>query len=897
MGIVFEAVQESLGRRVAVKVLPSAATLDSRALQRFQIEVQAAACLQHAHIVPVHAVGMVDGIPYAAMQLVEGKSLAQLIGELRSAAAPDAASEAGIAGGKAMDPLAVCLLSGRFDQDSEDPGNRRDQPDSGAATWERRPPVVKSRDRPPGDRVLRSIRSPAYFRSVARLGIQAAEALEYAHGQGIVHRDIKPANLLLDPHGCLWVTDFGLARLPGDSELTRTGELLGTPRYMSPEQAAGKRALVDRRTDIYSLGVSLYELLSLRPAIDGPDSPEVLRRIAEREPTPLRALNSSVPPDLATVVAKAMAKDPAGRYVTAQHLADDLACFLAGRPVSARPEPSWVRLLKRARRRPLLSALLLLVLVLMLALMLLGAWSYRSISREAEANHRRAESEYRAHIASQQTSAALALDRGITLAEGHQVGRGLHWMLRGLESAPPAAEDLRRACLINLAAWGETLPEPRAILTSSNSSPVALLALSRDGRTIAAGIHDGQLVLWDADTGERLGSARVPHRGFTRIEFHPEGRFLTTCGPDGLAQLWETAPLRPRGGPIRVPGRMTHLPFHPAGRGFLAPGPDGLQLRDPRTGQAVGPPLGLDEVKPTQEGLRGAVFGIGGDRLVTFGRGGFMRVWETATGRLAYPLPRHERDVSDVAFRPDGRRFATASDQGIRVWDAESGRLIVETSGSERRFSRVTFSPDGRTIMATDPADVVQLFDAETGRARPLSIAFGAGLGPLAFRPDGRLLASGGFDGTVRFFNTATGREVGPVLEHRGRVAGRSFRSDGRGLVTASSDGTVRVWDVTPIAPAARGVLGTVNARTVEFSPDGRLVATDGIDGAARVFEAATGRPVLPPLAHAAGRVRVARFSPDGHLLATGGDDSLVRLWELRPVHRPVRHSPSPTGC
>jgi WD40 repeat protein/serine/threonine protein kinase/tetratricopeptide (TPR) repeat protein len=891
MGIVFEAVQESLGRRVAVKILPSAATLDSRALQRFQIEAKAAACLQHPHVVPVHAVGTVDGIPYTAMQLVEGRSLAQLISELRRVTLLETADEAKVAGGEAIDPLAVCLLSGRFDPAEEKSGSGRGESESAAAIEIPRTPGVKPPDRPPGEIVIGSIRSPAYFRSVARLGIEAAQALEYAHGQGIIHRDIKPANLLLDRRACLWVTDFGLARLPGDSGLTLTGELLGTPRYMSPEQAAGKRALVDRRTDIYSLGVTLYELLSLRPAFDGPDSPEILRRIAECEPTPVRALNPAVALDLATVVAKAMAKDPVGRHVTAQHLADDLGCFLAGLPVSARPEASWARLLTWARRRPLPSALLLLVLVLGLALVALGGWSYRSMSREAEADHGRAESESRAHIASQRTAAALALDRGITLAEGHQVGRGLLWMLRGLESAPPEADALRSVSLANLAAWGDTLPAPRAILLSSTSSPLSALALSPDGRTIAVGSDDGQLVLWDADTGRRLDSVRVPHGGFTSIGFHPEGQFLTTCGMDGLAQLWEAAPLKPRGGLIHLPRGMTNVPFHPAGRGFLTVGGDSVQLRDLRTGQAVGPPLGLLDGKRNGGVLRGAVFAPSGDRIVTYGLDGFIRVWETAAGRLAGPPPQHESDVWAAAFRPDGRRLATASDPGIRVWDVESGRLVGESYRSELRFTGVTFSPDGRTIMATSDDGVVQLFDAATGRAGGWPLAFAGGLGWLAFRPDGRLLASGGVDGTVRFFNVATGREVGPVLEHRGRIMGLTFWPDGRWLVTVGRDGTVRIWDVTPLAPAARGVLGASNVRTVEFSPDGRLLATYGFDGAARVFEAATGRPILPPLVHASGPVRVARFSPDGRLLATGGDDSLVRLWDVatgRPVGPPL---------
>ena len=177
----------------------------------------------------------------------------------------------------------------------------------------------------------------SYIRTVARLGCQAAEALGYAHDQGIVHRDIKPANLLLDARGDLWVADFGMAYVQGDPGLTLTGDLPGTLRYMSPEQALGKRALVDRRTDLFALGATLYELLALRPSVDGGDRQEMLHRIAEENPEPLRRLNPAVPVDLATIVAKLLSKDPANRYQTAWLLADDLNRFLEGCPIAARP--------------------------------------------------------------------------------------------------------------------------------------------------------------------------------------------------------------------------------------------------------------------------------------------------------------------------------------------------------------------------------------------------------------------------------------------------------------------------------------------------------------------------------------------------------------------------------
>jgi tetratricopeptide (TPR) repeat protein len=219
---------------------------------------------------------------------------------------------------------------------------------------------------------------------VANLGVQAAEALEYAHEQGVLHRDVKPANLLLDRRGVLWVTDFGLARVPGDGGLTLSGDVLGTLRYMSPEQALARRALVDRRTDIYSLGATLYELLTLHPSVPGTDREEILRRIIDDEPVPVRRLNPAVPVDLATVVAKAMCKDPGRRYETAQHFADDLRRFLDGLPIAARPIGPLERVWRWCGRKPLPAGLAAGLVAASLAGVAGVAWSWREAVRQRD---------------------------------------------------------------------------------------------------------------------------------------------------------------------------------------------------------------------------------------------------------------------------------------------------------------------------------------------------------------------------------------------------------------------------------------------------------------------------------------------------------------------------------
>jgi eukaryotic-like serine/threonine-protein kinase len=278
MGVVYEAVQITLDRRVALKVLPVGASVDAKQLARFQIEVQVAAALHHSHIVPIFAVGCDRGVHYYAMQLIEGHSLAEALRDPRQEADCDAEN---VTAGKTTARVRL---------------------------------------------------SP---RKAALLAIQAACALEHAHSVGVLHRDIKPANLMVDGTGHLWVTDFGLARVKGGSDLTTSGDLLGTVRYMSPEQASGS-GLLDARTDIYSLGTTLYELLTAQPAFDGKDSQELIRQITSVEPLAPRKLNPDLPRDLETIVGKAMAKEPERRYATAQELADDLERFCEDRPILAR---------------------------------------------------------------------------------------------------------------------------------------------------------------------------------------------------------------------------------------------------------------------------------------------------------------------------------------------------------------------------------------------------------------------------------------------------------------------------------------------------------------------------------------------------------------------------------
>jgi serine/threonine protein kinase len=424
MGVVYEAEQISLGRRVALKVLPFAAAMDARQLQRFKNEAQAAAQLHHTNIVPVISVGCERGVHYYAMQFIDGHTLAAVIHELRQGAGPRVP-----AGGAAS--LASELVSGRW---APHPRTGGDPQRTMAYVSAPEAPLAEAPTAPVAAlSIERSTQSPGFFRAVAQLGVQAAEALEHAHQLGIIHRDIKPANLLVDAGGRLWVTDFGLAHCHSQPGLTMTGDLLGTLRYMSPEQALAQRVAVDPRTDVYSLGVTLYELLTLEPAYTGRSREEVLRQIAFEEPLPPCRLNKAVPPELETIVLKAMAKNPAERYATAQELADDLRRFLEDKPIKAKRPTLRQRAARWARRhKTVVRAALVVVVLAVVALAVSTVFIWRAKEELNRANENLKQSLERER--------RNAYRQRIALAEREWVAHDLNRMRQLLQDCPP---DLR----------------------------------------------------------------------------------------------------------------------------------------------------------------------------------------------------------------------------------------------------------------------------------------------------------------------------------------------------------------------------------------------------------------------------------------------------------------------
>ncbi len=403
MGVVYEAVQQSLGRHVALKVLSSASLLNATHLERFRLEARAAARLHHTHIVPVFGVGECDGLHYYAMQFIPGQSLDLVIDELRRMRRAKQGDATVVEPGDAWTrETAAGLLSGALPRAGEEDGQHEEKGADGNGAGDRGNPSPKNeptsalRSVAAGDRARLDPSLPGrgnqaeftssggrdFYQSVARVGLQVAEALAYAHGEGILHRDVKPSNLLLDARGNVWITDFGLAKDEAADGLTQTGDFVGTLRYMAPERIDGWS---DPRSDVYGLGATLYELATLRPIFGDFSRGRLIEQICYDAPTRPSKLDSALPADLETIILKSIDKEPGERYHAAAEMAEDLRRFLVDRPILARRSTPAEQLVRWARRNPLVASLTGAVAALALLAVVILSVSNAKIRKESAA--------------------------------------------------------------------------------------------------------------------------------------------------------------------------------------------------------------------------------------------------------------------------------------------------------------------------------------------------------------------------------------------------------------------------------------------------------------------------------------------------------------------------------
>jgi WD40 repeat protein/serine/threonine protein kinase len=839
-GSVYKARDAELDRTVAIKV-PRAGTFASHEEEeRFLREARSAAQLKHPSIVQVHEIARDGGVPYIVTDFIDGPTLADLI----------------------------------------------------------------------------TGRRPS-FREAAELVAKIADALDYAHSMGVIHRDIKPANILLQrgsrelavgsrgkrqtssasetrlptANSLLpFLTDFGLARRDeGDVSVTIDGQVLGTPAYMSPEQASGE-GRVDARGDIYSLGVVLYVLLAAELPFRG-NTRMLLHQVLHDEPRGPRSLNDTVPRDLETICLKAMAKSADRRYATAREFGDDLRRWLNGEPIRARPVAPSERLWRWARRKPLVAGLSAAVIVLLLGVSVVSVTAF-VLTRNALHSETQAKSEANQHAAAkadlaekekdarQKTQLALQdsrhqlalnyVQRGVALAESGKASTGMAWLLRGLETAD--ANDRLRSGILNLmAGWSESagicLPHDAAV-TDATFSP--------DGRFAVTSSEDKTCRLWDAVTGEPI-AVPLRHDGAVRaVVVCPDGKTILSGSIDKTARLWNTATGEPIGEPMQHDGPVVAVAFSADGQTVLTGSSDKTaRLWSAATGEPRGTPLRHDGA------IVAVAFSPTGTVAITGSADRTARLWDATTGEPRGEPLRHDGSVVAVSFSPDGRQVLTGSDdRTARLWNKVTGEPVGAPLSHEDRVVAAAFSPDGETIVTGSYDKTARLWNATTAELIGTPLRHKGPVFVVGFSPDGQTVLTGGWDNAARLWDVTTGEPRGEPLRHGDWLRAAVFSPDGKTILTASLDNTARLWHTASTNPRGTILRHDDWVYAVAFSPDGKTVLTASMDKTARLWDAATGESIGSPLYHD-DRILAAAFSPDGRSILTGDADRTASLWDL----------------
>ncbi|MFQ5732526.1 MAG: protein kinase [Planctomycetaceae bacterium] len=771
-----------------------------------------------------------------------------------------------------------------------------------------------------------------------------ARAVQFAHDKGIVHRDLKPSNVLIETGGQPKVMDFGLAkRVEGDSGLTATGQVIGTPSYMPPEQAGGRSTAVGTSADVYSLGAMLYCLVSGRPPFQAATAVETLIQVVEQDPVAPRQINPGVCKDIETICLKCLEKEPQRRYVSAAALADDLDRWLAGRPIVARPVTRRERLSKWIRRNRVVAGLLAAVAIslvggaIIAALFAVEARKQADLAEErerkavaektiADVERRRAESararaEFQA-LRAETARYAIQMDLAARAWERHEIIRAQRaidrlprqfrnaWEARHLQSlcrrkamfVMPTRGDAGRVTAVAFHPGGQRLVsaaanQPVKVWDARTGAEIVRVdhiawsvAVSPDGKKIVTGGADHKVKIWDAQSGRPilvLSGHQGPVRG---IAFNPDGSRLVTGSLDKTVRIWNTTTGQEiatlRGHTLGV----LDVAFGPFGKRIASAGSDGSVVV-----------WNVETARPTltllgHSGLVSAVqFGPAGRWIVTGSADKTVRVWDAQTGREASRFESQTSAVTGVRWRSDGLQILSAGQDGtISAWDVVSGQVAFTLKGHTDSVTCVAYSPDGRRIVSGSRDRTIKVWNPKTQHATRVLSGHTKHVTSVAFDRDGNRVASGSWDASVRIWNSDSGEQILRLDGHNGPVNGVRFSRNGRRLVTGSQDTTCKVWDASTgkCIKTLAGHAGSVFS--VDFGPDGRRVVSGGTDTIIRIWDAQTGRLIRTLRGHR-DRVSSVCYSFDGKWIVSGSDDRDVRLWDAE-TGRPIRTFAGHTG-
>jgi serine/threonine protein kinase/WD40 repeat protein/Tfp pilus assembly protein PilF len=858
MGVVYEAEQETLGRRVALKVLPRQALLRPTYLERFRREAKAAGRLHHTNIVPVFGVGECDGTHFYVMQFIRGEGLDRVLRDLRRLRAVPGSPTA--TGQPFEGSVAHSLLTGRFAAAPATPAD-----DSGT-----RPAPLTDEETPSSSSLSASSPEGHYFRGIARVAVQVADALAYAHRQRILHRDIKPSNLLLDQQGTVWVTDFGLAKAEGTDDITQTGDIVGTVRYMAPERFDGQSL---PQSDVYALGVTLYELLTLRSAFDDTNRARLVEKVLHEPPVSPRKLDTHIPRDLETIVLKAMAKEPAQRYQTAQEMGDDLRRFLNGEPIKARRTSLLGRARLWSRRHPALAGLYVVLFVAALGFAVTAVY-LNTLLRQKDRAEQQAIQELFASYVAQANASRFSQQPGQRFDTLDAIEKAV-LIARERAMAPAQIDRLR-----NLAIAALALPDLRVLDEWQLFGEESTGAWSSDAanRLLAVTLKGGWIVVYR--TEDRTEIARLPGQGLPYVGFSKDGRFLVNC--DGQRfQVWDLDGAEPHAVfPDLEQGRTL---WHPDSRHLVVCRPDGsIALHDLSRGESVRTLTGPTEGKvvPWSFDSQGRMLAL------TIGLRAFLLDMRTATAR---PLP-HSGACRDVACHPSGRYVALAIEpRTIEVWDVERSQRVSEVEGSTSGAVGLTFTPDGELLLSWSWDGKLRFWNFRTAR-QVLEYPRGQ---TCAFGRDGHCIFTNGT--RLVLAEIATGREYRTLVQSSGRKDVRYIWSavhpDGRLLAVQTSDG-LGFWDLDSGAEVAALEGVPVNAHAFASSQELLINSPFGLFSLP-VRQAAPGMPhyrLGPPARLHPGANAAFGCSKDGRIITQGnfpndGATLILREDGSRTVH------------
>jgi WD40 repeat protein len=839
-GVVYHARHRILGRPVAIKMLHPSLFPTEADRRRLRAEAEAVARLQHPNVVQLYEIGEAGGSPYLVLEYVAGGTL-----------------ESHLAG----------------------------------------------RPQPP--------------RAAAALVVTLARAVHAAHLKRIIHRDLKPANILLHrdapavavdprsekgsrPADPSWfevpkITDFGLAKRLDRTVSGLTQTLSGTPAYMSPEQVperAGEPPAtpITPATDVYALGVILYEMVTGRPPFLGTDWVTTLLQVVRRAPVPPRDLQPGTPRDLQTICLKCLEKEPGKRYATAEELADDLRRFLDHEPIRARPVGHLGRLARWGRRNPVPAGLLGALVVTGLVALTAILWQWRktdALARSLSVANLQSE-ERRLRAVAAQERAEQAGDEARRLGEAERRERYRSNLAaaaaalqlqnsaaarRYLEAAPPEHRDWEWRHLHSL------LDSARAVMPGSTPAwgVWQLPIISPSGKQLASPAKDERIInIWDATTGTTIGGLRGHEGPVYALAYSPDGKRLASGSADKTIRLWESASGKEVAIWLGHEKQVEWLTYSPDGQRICSLDGQSGRLWDATTGRVITVLAG-----PVREIT--AVFTPDSRRLV-IGLDRQVCLYDASTGRRIAVLGRHEHQVAHLVVSPDGKRIASHGDHedNIHLWDAVTGREVAVLRGDLEYPGALAFSPDGSRLVSGSvyPDNTVRLWEASTGRRIADMQGHKNTIRWVAFGPDGRRIVSASQDQMVWLWDGVTGQSVAPLGGHTGSVANAIFNPDGRRVITASDDQTLRLWDATSGERIAvlRGHKWEV--RGAAFAAHGSLLVSRSVDGESRVWdmELAERNGILR--GHESFVYDVA-FSPDGTQAASAAWDGTVRLWDV----------------